>query len=65
MTVENSEVAKIVVVDLMRIRYMKGEPLLQSGDSFDFAEGIAAMDTVVEEAKAKNLVAPIAIQQPN
>jgi hypothetical protein len=53
------------VVDLMRIRYMKGEPLLQAGDSFDFVEGLTAMETVLNEAKAKGLPAPVAIKQPN
>lgn len=52
------------VVDVMRLRYMKGEPLLQVGDSFDFAESLAAMATVEREAKARGLASPIPVQQP-
>ena len=52
------------VLDTMRIRYMKGEGLLQNGDSFDFAEAIEAMDTVVKEAKERGLEAPKAVEQP-
>jgi hypothetical protein len=53
------------VVDLMRQRFMKGEPLLQAGDSFDFMEGLAAMETVANEAKALGLASPVAMRQPN
>ena len=53
------------VVDLMRLRFMRGEPLLQAGDSFDFTEGLAAMETVGAEAKARGLASPVAIKQPS
>ena len=55
---------QLSILDLMRIRYMKGEPLMQAGDSFDFMEGIEAMNTVNQEAKAKGLPSPIAVRQP-
>jgi hypothetical protein len=51
------------VVDLMRIRFMKGEPLLQAGDSFAVFELMSAMATVEAEAKARGLSVPIAIRQ--
>lgn len=56
---------QLSILDLMRLRYMKGEPLLQPGDSFDFAEGLAAMETVNAEAKARGLASPVAMRQPN
>lgn len=56
---------QLSILDLMRIRYMKGEPLLQPGDSFDFMEGVEAMDIVNKEAKAKGFPSPIAMRQPN
>lgn len=49
------------VLDTMRIRYMKGEPLMQPGDSFDFAEALEAMHIITEEAKSKNMSAPVPI----
>lgn len=52
------------ILDTMRLRYMKGEPLLQAGDSFDFVEGLEAMRIVDEEAKARGLQSPVAIRQP-
>lgn len=52
------------LLDMMRIRYMKGEPLMQPGDSFDFAEALEAMQVVVEEARLKNLTAPIPMGSP-
>ena len=53
------------VLDTMRLRYMRGEPLMQAGDSFDFTEGLAALDTVNKEAKARGLASPIAMRQPS
>lgn len=49
------------VLDLMRVRYMKGEPLLQPGDDFDLWEAKYAMQTVADEAKARGLTAPIVV----
>lgn len=54
---------QLSALDIMRIRYMKGEPLLQVGDSLDLAEALEAMDIVTKEAQAKNMAAPIPIQQ--
>lgn len=51
-------------LDTMRLRYMKGEPLLQAGDSFDFVEGLEAMRIVNEEARARGLGSPVAVRQP-
>lgn len=51
---------QLSVVDLMRIRHMKGEPLLQQGDSFPLGEMLDAMKVVEDEAKARGLAAPVA-----
>lgn len=49
----------------MRLRYMKGEPLLQVYDSFNMQEMIEAMDTINAEVKARGLNSPIAVRQPD
>jgi hypothetical protein len=54
---------QLSTLDLMRIRYMKGEPLLQAGDSFDFVEVLEAMETVNQEVRGKDLPSPVAIRQ--
>jgi hypothetical protein len=56
---------QLSVLDLMRLRYMRGEPLFQAGDSFDFAEALEAMDVVNKEARARGLESPVAIRQPD
>ena len=55
---------QLSVLDVMRIRYMKGEPLMQPGDSFDFNETLEAMAAVNREAQAKNLDAPVPAGRP-
>lgn len=48
-------------VDTLRIRYMKGEALLQAQDDFGFYEITEAMQTVSSEAKARALTPPIPV----
>lgn len=56
---------QLSVLDVMRLRYMKGEPLLQVYDSFNMQEMIEAMDTINAEVKARGLNSPIAVRQPD
>jgi hypothetical protein len=56
---------KMSVVDVMRIRHMKGQPLLQVGDSFNAEEVLEGLRIVNEEAKQRGLLPPVAVRQPN
>ena len=56
---------KVNPLDVIRARHLKGEPLLQFGDSFSFVELDAAMDTIIAEVKAAGAPMPIAIKQPD
>lgn len=56
---------QLSVLDVMRLRYMRGEPLLQVNDSFNLDEMLEAMDTVNAEVKARGLNSPVAVRQPD